>query len=213
MNISHVLLFLLSLAPALLTGFNISLLISQGRKQWKNMNPLVLVIAFIVFFHSCWQVSFFLDESYYLFIPFPQDWFSHTYFFLIPCLLGLLTIPKIHPGLSKYYYISLILSVILSVLGIFAFKGKDLIWFSSSLSILLVFVGLKEDQFGLFYRYFVKYLFLENTWIALFYFHSTSLFFIGLLLQLAARFYLFHYLNLFWVSGFLKNHINNKELA
>lgn len=192
--------------PLALTGFNISLFISQGRKQWKCMNPIVLVISLILFLHSCWQVSFFFDESYYLLIPFPQDWFSHTYFFVIPFLLGLLTIPKMYPNLSKYYYASLILSVILSVLGIFAFKGKDLIWFSVSLSALLVFVGLKEDQYGLFYRHFVKYLFLENTWIALFYFQSTSWFFVGLILQTAARFYMFHYLNLFWVSGFLKNH-------
>lgn len=213
MSFTNICLFILSFLPLLLTGFNISLLASQGRKHWRQINYIVVAVAMITFAHSCWQISFFFDESYYLLIPFPQDYFSHFYFFVVPSLLACLTLPKMYPNLTKVQYMSLILSVILSVLAIFAFQGKDLIWFSVSLSLLLIFVGQKEEQFSLFYRHYIKYLFLENTWVALFYFQSTPWFIVGLALQLAARFYLFHYLNLFWVSSFLKSHQSKKEVV
>jgi hypothetical protein len=85
----------------------------------------------------------FYDESYYLILPFPQDYFSHVYLFLVPTLLASLVIPKMYPNLSKLLYFSLILSVVLAVLALFAYPGKDLIWFSFALSVLLIFYWTK----------------------------------------------------------------------
>ena len=206
----NMVLLVLSFVPLLMTIYYVAMFIAQGRKHWRHLNYFVIVASLIVFAHSCWQISFFVDESFYLLMPFPQDYFSHTYLFVIPTVLAAIAIPKMYPDLSKILYACLILSAILACLALFAYPGKDLIWFSISLSILLIFIGLKEDQFTLYYRHFVKYLFLENTWVALFYFKNPTLFFIALVLQTMARFYFFQFLNLFWIQSFLKKNIINK---
>lgn len=204
MNTWNSILLVLSIFPLLLTMYFISNFFSQIRKNWKKINYLVLGAAIITFAHSCWQVSFFLDERFYLLLPFPQDYFSHIYLFIIPVILGCLAIPKLYPNLSKILYGCLFMSVILAILGMFTYQGKDLIWFSISLSTLLVLIGLKEEQFGLYYKNYIKFIFLENTWVALFYFQNEKLFAIGLVLQLVSRFYFFNFLNLFWIQSFFK---------
>ena len=212
MNMWNLILFILSIFPLMLTIYFFSEFSSQGRKNWKKINLLVAILTLISFAYSCWQVSYFFDESYYLLLNFPTSYFSHTYLFLVPAFLTLLALPKLYIGLSKLIKISLLGFLVLSVLALVTFPGKDLIWFSISLSTLFVFIGLKEEQFGLYYKYFVKYLFLENTWVALFYFKDESLFAFGLILQTAARLYFFNFLRLFWVQGFLKTNQESKPI-
>lgn len=208
MSAWNIILFILSFLPLILTVYFFSNFIAQGRRHWKRINVWVVLSTIAAFSYSCWQVSFFYDESYYLILPFPQDYFSHAYLFLTPAFLAILAIPKMYPQLSKLLYACLILSVILAVLMLFAYPGKDLVWFTLSLSTLLVFIGLKEEQFNLYYKHFIKYLFLENTWVAFFYFKDENLFAVGLVLQLVSRYYFFQFLNLFWMQGFL--HKNNE---
>lgn len=211
MSIWNSVLFILSFSPLLVTIYFISNLIAQGRKSWKKINYWVITLAFIAFAHSCWQISFFYDERYYLILPFPQDYFSHVYLFLTPMLLACLAIPKMYANISKILYTCLFLSVVLAVLALFAYPGKDLVWFSISLSVLLIFIGLKEEQFGLYYKHYLKFLFLENTWVALYYFKNENLFLLGLILQTIARIYFFNFLKLFWIQGFLKKNYENKQ--
>lgn len=213
MSVWNISLFVLSFMPLLLTIYFFSNFITQARKNWRGINFLVVAATIIAFAHSCWQVSFFFDESYYLLLPFPQDYFSHIYLFITPAIFACLAIPKMYPNLSKILYASLFLSVILAVLALLAYPGKDLIWFTVSLSTLLVFIGLKEEQFGLFYKNYIKYLFLENTWVAFFYFQDESLYAIGLILQTAARFYMFNFLQLFWIQGFFKKNHSSQEFV
>jgi len=214
MSIWNIVLFILSFLPLIVTVYFFSNFLAQGRRHWRKINIGVALSTLTAFAYSCWQISFFYDESYYLLLPFPQDYFSHVYLFLTPAFLAILTIPKMYPQTSKIIYACLFLSVILAVLLLLAFPGKDLIWFTLSLSTLLVFVGLKEEQFNLYYKHFIKFLFLENTWAALFYYKNENLFALGIILQSISRYYFFQYLNLFWMQGFLhKNYEKSQAIA
>ena len=212
MSTWNIFLWVFSFLPLAVTVYFFATFLGQGRRRWKRINIWVALSTLTAFVYSCWQVSFFYDESFYLLLPFPQGYFSHAYLFLTPTFLAVLTIPKMYPQLSKLMNACLLLSVILAILLLLTFPGKDLIWFTFCLSTLLIFIGLKEDQFHLYYKHFIKYLFLENTWAALFYYKNENLFALGLLLQTISRYYFFQFINLFWMQGFLhKNYDTYKN--
>ncbi len=214
MSAWNIVLFILSFFPLFVALYYFSNFIAQGRRNWRRINVWVILSTITVFAYSCWQISFFYDESYYLILPFPQDYFSHIYLFLTPTFLALLAIPKMYTNISKILYACLFLSVMLATLLLFAYPGKDLIWFTLSLSTLLVFIGLKEEQYNIYYKHFIKYLFLENTWAAFFYFKNENLFALGIILQTVSRYYYFQFLNLFWMQGFLhKNYEKNQTIS
>jgi hypothetical protein len=174
---------------------------AQARRAYPKINVGVLAVHLFVFVQSSIQVGLFFDPTYYQVIPFPFDWVHHAYIFVFPVLVGFMLIPSYYPTKPKdLFYIQCAFMGVMSIYAMWQIPGKDLIWYSCMMNILFFVIGLKKTQAPLHYRYFVRYFFLENAWIALFYFTNTWAFAIGLVCQLVSRFYLFQLMGLYWAE-------------
>lgn len=161
----------------------------------------ILPLLLLTFLHAFYQLGFFAEgvvDQASSWLGYPYTLPLHYYHCFLPVAVSLLVL-EMRPFQWKQgnFFIPALLTCA-ALLMVQLYPGKDLLLVTGVFSLFILWLGLTPGYYPLHYRYFLAFGLLHHSWLCLFYFSHQWSYALGLMLQIAATYYLFKFIKLFW---------------